>query len=245
MRVESKRPHQLKGGEIGFWHDLKDRPVKPRYVKPTPAPPKIDALKLWREMNLSTLDESIHELAEELGVKYTSLCDLGAVWCHEYSSWSFPMRDGSGAIVGLRLRKRDGSKFSYPGSRQGVFFGGGSMHTAYLPEGPTDSAALSSIGVLAIGRPSCSGGVEEVIQTIRRMKICQAVIIADNDKDRHLAGHKFNPGYDGAKRLHDALPIPCCTISLPCKDAREFLQMGGTKQVLDSIVSTKVWKVPQ
>lgn len=244
MRLESSRPITLKGGDIGWWHDLKDKTIKPRYVKPAPAPPKIDAEKLWLEMDSETYDDRLSALAEDLGVTFRSLNDIGAVWCSRYSAWGFPMRGGDGLMVGIRLRKDDGSKFAYPGSRQGIFIPCCQPYREVaLVEGPTDACALMSMGVYTWGRPSCSGGVLEVLEAIKRFKIERAVVVCDADTDREIAGRKYNPGYDGGLALSKALPIPHCVISLPCKDAREFLKMGGNRQTLESIVNSKVWTV--
>ena len=246
MRCESSNPIVLKSGETGYWHKIKDAPKDWKPPKREPAPSKIDAFKLWKKMDSETHDDCINALAEELGVTYGSLQDIGACWSFQYQSWAFPMKDSHGAICGIRLRRTDGSKFSVPGSRQGIFIPRCQpYHTVFIPEGVSDVCALLSMGVYSIGRPSCSGGVIEIVEAIKRLRIERAVVICDADKDKEIAGRKYNPGYDGGLALSKALSIPHCVISLPVKDARLFLQMGGTKQQLESIVNTRVWKVSE
>jgi len=184
------------------------------------------------------------DLSDDLGVDSSAILQLHAAWAPPHKAWAWPMRDGTGKVCGIRLRAQNGKKWSVPGSRSGIFLPYCEpRNTVWICEGGTDAAALMSLNLLPIGRPSCSGGVLEIVQTIRRLKIERAVIIADNDQDKEIGGKKYNPGYDGARRLAEALPIPHCIISLPCKDAREFLKMGGTRQVLESIVNTRVWTV--
>jgi len=243
MRVQSARKITLKGGDIGWWHDLKDKPKDWKPPQKAPEPPKIDAYAMWRKMQENTPSSQLNLLALWLGVSLTALASLGTVWSQEHKAWGFPMRDGEGHICGIRLRRPDGSKYAVTGSRQGIFFPCMQFpfNRVFLVEGPTDVAALIDIGIYAIGRPSCSGGVDAVLGTIRRLKIRGAVIIADNDCDREIAGHKYNPGYDGAQRLAEHLPIPYCIMSFPCKDAREFKNMGGTMDQLTALVDNQVW----
>ena len=153
------------------------------------------------------------------------------------------MRDGEGHICGIRLRRPDGSKFAVMGSKQGLFIPCMQLTKGFvwLVEGPTDVAAMIDIGIYAIGRPSCSGGVNEVIATIRRMKIERAVVVADNDQDKELAGRKYNPGFDGGRRLAEQLPIPHCIMSFPCKDAREFKNLGGSMEQLTALADNQIW----
>ena len=245
MRDSSGRPCTLKSGEVGYWFDLDGRQRKqlePRFK--TPEPPAIDAeamLKKWRS-NTKAVD--FNRLSVELGIKCSALLEMGVAWANEHSAFAFPMRDGNGRVCGIRLRASNGFKWSVKGSKTGLFLPWcPPQKTAYLPEGPTDTAALLSIGCYAIGRPSNSGGMDIIKQTVRRLGIQQAVIIADNDEDKFTpAGSKFNPGYDGAKSLARNLTIPCCIMTLPCKDARAFVKEGGTVQMLESIVNTMTWE---
>lgn len=249
MRVQSNRPHTLKGGELGYWHDLKDKPVK--YV-PRPKAveaPKIDAEAMMQEWHSKTKKEWVYQFAKLLGITPLSLFDLEVAWSSTHEAWAFPMTGISGETCGIRLRYESGRKLAVTGSRAGIFLPKVKLstlietRTAYVVEGPTDTAALLDIGMFSIGRPSCSGGVEEVKSAIKRSRLSRAVIVADNDGDKYTTwGQKFNPGYDGAQRLAEQIGVPCCVMSLPCKDAREFVNLGGTREVLESLTKNLLWQ---
>jgi hypothetical protein len=246
MRVQSEKPHTLTSGETGWWHQLDGVVHKKFTPKKEKERPKLDVGKLMKGWRSKTKPDQILTLAKSLGVQSWSLLELGVAWAQEYRAWAWPMRDGGGDICGVRLRWDDGNKKSVTGSKSGIFYPWcPSQTTVYLPEGPTDTAALLSINCYAIGRPSCSGGMLEIKQAIQRLGIQCAVIIADNDDDKFSpSGVKFNPGYDGARALARHLPCPCCVLSLPAKDAREFVNLGGTAQVLDSLQKNVVWEFP-
>lgn len=236
MRVESDRPSKNAMG--GWLHTLDERnrkihiAARPRNEAPRPT---INASKLMLEYSAHTKPEWIDALAQELGVTPESLTSLECAWASEHRAWAFPMCDGYGWKVGIRLRAKDGSKWAVSGSRQGIFLPvSHEQRTAYICEGPTDTAAAMSIGLYAIGRPCCSGGVSEIQTCLSRMDIHRVVIIADNDK----------PGLGGASRLSASVNLPSCTLVLPCKDMREFVRMGGDACTLMAILKTMVWSMP-
>lgn len=245
MRVASQRPHTLKSGEQGWWHDLKDKQVRPAYVKPAPEPPKIDAEAMMDGWHQKTKPEWISNLAGELNVKPHSLMEMNVAWAGQHRAWAWPMRDAFGSFCGIRLRASDGKKWSVVGSRSGIFLPiSNPQNTVWICEGGTDCAALLSLNLFAIGRPSCSGGADEISASIRRFKIKQAVIISDNDEDKTIGGRTYNPGADGAKRLSERLIVPNCVITLPCKDIREGLALGITAQLLDGLTQNVLWRNP-
>jgi len=59
-------------------------------------------------------------------------------------------------------------------------------------------------------------------------------VIADND----------TAGLNGAKKLIAACPVPCCELVLPAKDAREFYKNGGTKELIEALLKSAVWRNP-
>ncbi len=227
MRCQSNRPVKFKTGEEGWLHE------KDNHTTYKPPPPKpvvtLDAAKLWN----SWRSNKHSGLGAQLGVSDEALRRLGAVWAEQYRATAFPMRNGSGAMVGLRLRGTDGSKWAVRGSHQGIFIPDGLSVTGTIlvTEGPTDAAAALDLGFYAIGRPSCRGGVPELVHWTAARRITRAVIIADND----------GPGADGAAMLSRQLTIPSCTVVLPCKDLRDFKKLGGTKAVLDCMITSSVW----
>lgn len=230
MRVESERPKVLKSGETGYLHDSGFTSRQVRHLsRPVTT---INAAALILGWQKQTTHEWLEVAARELGVSCASLERLRACHAPEYAAMAFPMYNGVGAIVGVRLRSRDGSKFAVTGSHQGIFLPQMmQFSTVYILEGPTDTAAALTLGCFAIGRPSCSGGMTEIVQAVSRYGLMRAVIIADNDE----------PGIRGAKNLSEVLTIPSCVVVLPCKDLREFIRSGGDRETLDCLVNGSIW----
>ena len=250
MRAESKYQSTLKSGEIGWWHQIKDAPKNWKPPEKLPPEKKIDAegmMDYWRRRKES---RELWDLAESLGMGpcfggMDALFQMRIAWAASYKAWAWPMRDGMGNICGIRLRASDGKKWSVTGSKSGIFLPWcAPQKRVWICEGGTDAAALLSLNCYAIGRPSCSGGTDEINATIKRLGIREAVIIADNDEDKTIGGRTYNPGADGAKRLSERLIIPNCVITLPCKDAREFLALKGDASMLESLTQNCLWRNP-
>lgn len=232
MRVQSNHPVNFKTGETGWLHE-KDSKVVYR-----PLPPEkvetIDAAKIIKGWQLLAGGPGLDGISNALGVSRESLVELGCTWAPTHQAWAFPMRNGFGAIVGIRLRTNTGAKFAVRGSTQGCFIPNRrSDNLVLICEGPTDTAAALTLGYYAIGRPSCRGGVADLLHWTTTRGITRAVIIADND----------GPGADGAELLARQLTIRSCTVVLPAKDIRHFLYIGGTKTVLDDYIKASVWTV--
>lgn len=241
MRVASAR--ELKNG--GWFHFFGDKP-KP-IAKPEPIVPTIDAESMMREWRRNTSAVELTLLADTLGVSYHSLLHLQCGWAGEHNAWAFPMRDARGATCGIRLRSLHGHKWSVRGGREGIFQPFiEPQATVYVCEGPTDLAALITLGFYGLGRPSCNGGVALLAAIIARLGIKRAVIVADNDTDKFRPdGACYNPGIDGAQRLETDIGVPCCLLVPPTKDIREFVGVGGTKELFESLTHNLVWHQPK
>ena len=167
------------------------------------------------------LPTSCIQLARDLNLTVESLLSLHVGWDANTGTWSFPMCDGDGQLVGFRLRRRDGTKFSVKGGREGLFLPKDLPveNRLIVAEGPTDTAALLGLGFRAVGRPSCCGGVAEIVRLVRRLRPAGVVIAADRDR----------PGQDGAQKLANALVIHVAirVISPPTKDMRDWITVGG------------------
>jgi hypothetical protein len=100
-----------------------------------------------------------------------------------------------------------------------------------LCEGPTDTAAALSIGLYAIGRPSCSGGGPDILLAIKRLNIRRLIFVADND----------DPGLRGADTLSSMVDIPHCLFTLPCKDMRTAVNKGMDAEVLEAMTKNLRW----
>lgn len=235
MRVASPRSYTFKNsGETGYFHTI-DGALRPTISVEKKAEPAINVGKLMGQWRDQTTEDMVADLAAELGVQPSSLQRLGCAWAREHRAWAFPMSDGYGNLTGIRLRTPCGNKFAVRGSHAGVFLPGCyPERLAIVCEGPTDTAAALSLGFYAVGRPSCSGGVPHIITAFRRFGVTSAVIIADNDIH----------GARGGTMLQQQLRIRSALIVLPAKDLREFVHMGGTRELLQSMINNLIYENP-
>jgi hypothetical protein len=164
--------------------------------------------------------------AELLGLPVEPLVRLGVGWSPENRATAWPMRDGGGRVVGVRLRDpATGRKWAVTGSRAGLIFDPSlldrSVSRLWIVEGPSDAAAMLSIGVDAVGVPSAGCGGDLLAEICRRAGVEDAVIVADAD----------GPGRSGAERLADALmPLVPSVRLIDCpsgaKDPRAAVAAG-------------------
>lgn len=159
-------------------------------------------------------------LAKNLGVAAVSLTCLRVGQCDQ-GIFTFPMTNGRHRIVGVRTRGMDGVKRAVYGSHGGLFLPQGIEYKDDLLivcEGPTDTAAMLTLGLRAIGRADCTHTrYTEVVCADSRV-----VIMADPDE----AGRR------GAAVLRDHLKrhrISSAIVVPPAKDARAWLNAGATK----------------
>ena len=234
MRVQSERP-----ARSGGWMHWPGE--APRRYTPPPArvqPPTINAMKLMRGWWTSTEEGQRAAFARELGLSARSLAAVGAAWAPPHAAWAFPMCDGYGNVVGIRLRNERG-KFAVRGSRQGIFVANkdgsdqqdGSERMLFVCEGPTDTAAAVELGLFAVGRPNCCCGGAEIRIYARRQAVARVVVVADNDK----------PGLDGAHKVGAELGLPWAIYVPPAKDVREFVRLGGTRIMIENTLKGTVW----
>jgi len=150
-------------------------------------------------------------------------------------------------VIGVRLRNERGEKWAVKGGRNGLFVpNGAGASRCYITEGPTDTAALLSLGLYAIGRPSCNEGAAMLAALLPRLGVREAVIAGDHDEDKQRPdGTTYNPGVDGSVRLSENLPVPTCVWIPPTKDVREFVKMGATAVDVESAVRALRWRRPK
>lgn len=234
MRVESDR----RLGNGGWLHRLgRDMLGAPLCPARPPAPRrKLSAASLgnsWRRWWAETAVEEIDALAGRLGVTTEAMCELGACWAWPHEAWGFPMMDGAGEFVGIRLRSDEGEKWALRGGRQGIFTTERKPEGEVLVvEGPTDTAAALSLGFYAIGRPSCTGGAREVAAMCLRKGIKRVSVLADND----------GPGIAGARAFCGQVGLPARLVVLPAKDLREWLKNGATRAAVEACLAAHAWK---
>ena len=241
MRVKSDRPTR-NGGWLYRLADSAPRQVPHLHMPPprAPLPRTTDWIALLRRFERDTRTAEVERLAASLGVSPDSLRRLGIAWAAPHRAWAFPMCDAQHETVGVRLQAESGRKWAVRGSHNGLFWPEhlGSGGPLLLCEGPTDVAALLDLGYDAIGRPSCAGAVEIVIEVVRVLNRCEVVIVADTD----------GPGIDGADRLAQALTEagrrPKVIRPLQGKDARAWLQAGATRAVVDAVIAGALYWRP-
>jgi hypothetical protein len=230
----------------GYMHRLTDAPPRPR-PRPAPARPKpaVDFEARWRQWERQTPQSRMMQLADQLGVSLAALLLLGAAWAEPHQAWAFPMRNPDHRIVGIRLRAVTGRKWAVRGSREGLFVAiTAPEQTCMICEGPTDTAAGITLGMPAIGRPSCLGAVELLRQLCRRRGIRQVVIIGDNDPPKARPGGYWQPGLDGARKLINALALPYKLILPPAKDLRAWVAQGAQRADFDHLLHMQRWRTP-
>jgi len=229
MRVASARP--CRNG--GWFHTINGDVKKTEPVQqwePAETPNFGNLMQFWQ---LDTLPLAVTHFAEELGVDHTSLYNLGCAWSKSNLAWAFPMTDGRDNTIGIRLRNHEGRKWAVKGSKQGLFVSSRKPEkTAFICEGPTDTAAALTLGLWAVGRPSCCCGNDQLKTLFRNRGVRRAVILSDNDA----------PGINGAERLAGEIGLPCAVITLPAKDVREFIRNGGTRDMIETLLAQTLWR---
>lgn len=210
-------------------------PIRRPTVKKEPELPRDYFEHVWAEMASEPDGGKLEELAESLGIDIFYLNLFGVVWSGRDQAWAFPMSDHEEFIIGIRLRDKNGNKFAVKGSKQGLFIPElPPTMDLYVCEGATDPMAILSMGLDAIGKASAMQGPEEIIKFIVKNRIRRVIVIADND----------TAGLNGAKKLIYVCPVPCCELVLPAKDAREFYRNGGTRELIENLLKSVVWRNP-
>ena len=229
----------------GYLHRLTDAPLPPMPIRSKPAPkPSPNIQGCWNNMKHPLDSEALYGLAQRLGVSVAALMDLQGVWAESHGAWAFPMRDGGGKVVGIRLRAEDGRKWAVRGSREGLFYPERPPvdHTAVICEGPTDTAAALTLGLWAVGRPSCTGGVPALKALCRRLAIRFTVVVGDNDPPKARPGGHWQPGFEGARKLTAALGIRWKLLIPPAKDLRAWVKAGATHEDFESLIHEQNWR---
>lgn len=183
--------------------------VRPRLTTEAPPPdPK------WRKIAAEAHaagEHRIGSLAESLGVAPETLLDLRVGWlsasqvarlCGKASpAFTIPERDGLHRVVGVALRRSDGSKAFITGGRRGLVIPA-SVRAAmpshlYAVEGMSDCAALLTAGKAAVARASCTAGARELFELLRGHSHTAITIVGDRD----------TPGQVGAVGVQCALQV--------------------------------------
>lgn len=229
-RVSEGSVRENNGGQYLHWLDGEQAvPMPPPRKQRDAAPVTKDWPKYARRLTQHS-EQPRERLAAQLSLSPESLIQLQVGWNPFDAFWSFPERNGDGEIIGISARYTSGKKKRLAGSRAGLTYaehwdtGDGSI---LLVEGGSDTAALITLGLTVVGRPSNNGGVELLIDLLEHVPHDRDIIVI-GERDEKEDG-KW-PGKDGAirtaTRLAEELERPVAW-SLPpddAKDSRAWLQ---------------------
>jgi len=203
-------------------------------------------------------------LGEELGLNGAIVDRLEPGISGFYRAWCFPMRDGNGKVVGIRLREiGTGRKWSVSGSVDGLFYdpdmtpGDGSDGCRYreivVCEGASDAAAGYEIGLPCVGRSSCATGSADLLTLCSRLRVNRVTIIADNDSyksriARSACGapvrRRWQPGIDGAEKLARDMKRMYRIVRPPAKDLRDWVTNGCDARTFRMVCCLHQWRIP-
>jgi len=222
-RVESRK----RFGEAGWLHLLRDdgkrwNGVRRRTLRLGNAVPD-ESLAVLAEQFRGSLDQKrLASLAWSLGISAESLQRLSIGW--NGVAFSFPMLDPEGRVVGIALRRPNGSKYAVTGGRQGLFVPTGiaAGEQILVCEGQTDAAACLDLGFQAIGRPGCRSTLLLCVALTRKLEPARVVVVGDTD----------DQGRSGAATLASALTVRCRDVRVifppeGVKDLREWKRRGA------------------
>ena len=239
-RVEENATRRLDGG--GWLHVIKitdewmNEEFIPRVHNALPEHNEVLAIRARDWVSKCDLEKT-NELAEILGVTISSLRLLNLGWFPQNSSWVFPMQRNGSRLIGVRVRPRNGKKFAIKGSKNGLFIPNNlpDKGVVYVCEGESDTAAMLSCGLCAVGKSSCNSGDRLVGELLKNHEV---VVCADRD----------GVGRKGAESLVNYLKIHASgvTMMLPpikYKDMREWLHGEGKEEVYTTSkrISEEAW----
>lgn len=242
-------PSEINCGEAGFLHTLNGEAIVYKPFKEE-RPVTIDAEAMHRQHQDAMTYIDIEPLSVSLGVSCGSLWTLGvgkAVnWCD--GTYSFPMRDATGKVIGIHLRNSEGKKWCVYGSQLGLFYDpiAHQAERIFVCEGVSDAATLLDMDFTPIGRPSNTAGLN-YLKTMIRATRPDVVITAELDGKGGERNLMNNPGEVGAELCAEALLGIAKSVRiiapLKGKDMREWKKLGATRNTVLSVVqNTPEWR---
>jgi 5S rRNA maturation endonuclease (ribonuclease M5) len=222
------RTHETAGG-TSWWPMIEPPVVAVLEPRPDTRPSKIAWEEIHEECRSALTDDQLSEAISSIGVGIDTLDAFGIGWSRHWRAWTFPMRDPvTEKIVGIRTRTKDGRKFALTGSRQGYFLPTKMKRDrlVYVVEGPTDAAAMRSLGLEVVGRASCLHQSRELRERFRGRRV---VVIADNDAVGIAGANKLATYLEGFSAAWVIRPPD------GVKDAREWITAGGKRGDIESI----------
>ena len=259
-------PHPSKSGQ-GWVHTLVERP-KRVFVPRMPQRPRVQLFdaemtmlgfrsefQAWKP-RIDTGWNSMDCMQEDLMLRSEDIARLNPGRSAYHQAWAFPMLDGTGRCVGIRLREFGGSrKWSVAGSRDGLFYDPALQpreavynsvkgREIVVVEGATDAIAGYSLGLPCVGRSSCGTGGEALRVLCDRLKVGRVTIVTDNDEYKERAdGTAWRPGVEGARRLAGQLGRCHRIVTPPKKDLREWYYAGLTAETFWMVADLQPWRI--
>jgi hypothetical protein len=244
MRVEGARKAR-NGGWVHRMGEDAEAPRRP--LLPLPCDRKLLDCGAYHAALRRKWDHwDVDGLSLDLGVDMDALETLQPAFDPLNQAFAFPMRDGAGSVCGIRLRDFEGRKWAVRGSHEGLFYDPGlsTCDDLVVCEGPTDTAAALSLGLQAVGRPACTGGVEALVVLAWRLRVRHVTIVADRDAPhRRPDGTAWYPGREGAEALARRIRRRWRMVLPPAKDFRAWLHAGATRKEFDSLCRSASWKL--
>lgn len=262
MRVSSDHP--CPSG--GWFHFLVERPRRPtaRHGPKPPVRPRMFNAELTMAGFRAEFEspgggkdifDSLIEIADDLRLPAACI-DRLLVGRSEFSrAWAFPMLDGAGKTVGIRLRSYGGSdKWAVGGSRDGLFYdpdlqpseaayNGVKGREIVVVEGATDCIAGYALGLPCVGRSACATGVGALRDLCWRLGVTRVTIASDNDDYKFRPdGTPWRPGIDGAQALARQLRRTYRIVTPPKKDLRDWLYAGLTAETFWKVADFQPWR---
>lgn len=207
--------------------EILDRVAGPPYTNAAGAakdwPERLNCFQTQADASVLT------DIAQELGVEASTLRSLGVI-CDAHGKLTYPEFDGSGCVCGIATRERTGEKRMVTGSHRGIYISTALRELSgpiYCCEGLSDTAALLTMGLAAVGRPSATGGNTYLADFLRTFPADRRIIVL-GEMDAKSDGRW--PGKEGAEtiaqQLSDLLHREVA-VALPpdgAKDVRAWLQ---------------------
>ena len=227
-------------GEAGWIHggELR-RPSAESVVQKYVRPERNEAIEaLYAKICQEQPGGASWQIASDHGIPADGAIRLGAVWHGIAGALAFPMRNASGACVGIRYRAENGRKWAAVGSWDGLFYDAMLAPTerAWVCEGPTDTAAMLELGFYVYGRPSCRGASRILVTRCVQQEHREVVIVADSD----------TPGQDGADAMAEQLVVAGVKVKVIVptgghKDARAWIAAGATAARIERVARNAQW----
>tara|TARA_R100000458_G_scaffold59180_1_gene69004 strand:- start:130 stop:942 length:813 start_codon:yes stop_codon:yes gene_type:complete len=226
-RIEEGSCRYIDGS--GYLHVLKwtddwkdENPVN--RVQPLPEHNEVLAIQARRWIT-ECEPERIDELSERLGVEANALRLLNVGYMSKDSSWIFPMLRKGNRLIGVRTRPKNGKKYALRGSKNGLFIPNNLDVTkeVLVCEGESDTSAILSCGLNAVGRPSCNSGGRLLVELLK-------------DSDVIICSDRDGAGRRGSGELCKYLSLYCKSVKImepPFRynDMREWYRGEGKEEI--------------